>query len=178
MRNPWRCDEFCHHMANTYNLVVIAANYRKAPGFRFPIPAEDCAAVTRAIIDDDSEDLKCGDRSNVAVCGFSCGANLAMAVGQLPVLRNSDGSHAIKGAMGFYGNYDVSTDALEEIAASGKAAGEFEDALVGELGRINWIYAPEPSEATGPLASPFFAKREEMPGKVYISSCDNDILVP
>jgi acetyl esterase/lipase len=176
--SPWHIDEFCHYMANTFQLLVISANYRKAPAFRFPIPVHDAAAVVRAIIDDESPDLQHGDRTKIAVCGFSCGANLAMAFSQLPELRNADGSHVVRGVAGFYGNYEVATDAHEKIAASGKGAEAFEANLIPELSRINWLYAPDPADALNPLASPFFAKRENLPKHLYIISCEKDLLWP
>jgi acetyl esterase/lipase len=175
--NPWHLDEFCY-MANKFQLLVISANYRKAPAFQFPIPVHDAAAVVRAIIDDESPDLQHGDRTMVVVCGFSCGANLAMAFCQLPELRNADGSHVVRGVAGFYGNYEVATDANEKIAASGKGPEAFESSLIPELSRINWIYAPDPADALNPLASPFFAKRADLPKHLNVISCERDLLWP
>ena len=84
----------------------------------------------------------------------------------------------MKGVAGFYGNYEVATDAYEKIAASGKGAEAFEHALIPELSRINWIYAPDPTDALKPLASPFFAKRADLPKHVYFIACERDLLWP
>ena len=74
-------------MANTYNILVVSGNYRKAPRYRFPVQPCDAANLTLAIANDDSEELRCGDRSNIAVCGFSSGANLALTLGQVPAMK-------------------------------------------------------------------------------------------
>lgn len=176
--DPSIIDEYCHYMANTYNILVVSGNYRKAPRYRFPVQPCDAANLTLAIANDNSEELRCGDRSNIAICGFSSGANLALALGQVPAMKKADGTLIVKGSLGVYGNYDVRTDGWEKMANSGKDEHTFENTLKGEVGRIHYTYAPDPSDRENPLASPFLAPRADMPKKVYLIGCEKDILWP
>jgi acetyl esterase/lipase len=160
---PSNIDRFCHYMANTSDLIVVSANHRKAPKSRFPIPPIDIANVVRAIMDDTSADLYLADRSKVAVCGFSSGANLAMAVSQLPILRNDDGSHMLRGALGIYGNYDLRTTFKSKITGSGQPQENFERSLESRLDGISFLYVPDPADKKNALASPFSSRGRSCP---------------
>ncbi|XP_059164228.1 esterase LipI-like [Physella acuta] len=72
--------------AKSTNIIVINVDYRRAPDFPFPIPAQDCVEVTRYI-------LQHGDQfgidvNKVGVGGESAGGNLAAVVSL--ALLNSD----------------------------------------------------------------------------------------
>jgi acetyl esterase/lipase len=175
---PSNIDRFCHYMANTSGLIIVSANRRKAPKSRFPIPPIDVANVVRVIMDDTSADLYLADRSKVAVCGFSSGANLAMAVSQLPILRNDDGSHMLRGALGIYGNYDLRTTFKSKITGSGQPQESFERSLESRLDAISFIYEPDPADKKNALASPFLVKRAELPKNVFLVGCQKDVLWP
>lgn len=59
------------------NAIFVSVNYRRAPEHPFPIPVDDCARSILYVVDHATE-LNI-DPSNIALSGFSAGANLAFA---------------------------------------------------------------------------------------------------
>ncbi|KAK3294144.1 uncharacterized protein B0H64DRAFT_425088 [Chaetomium fimeti] len=74
--DPWN-----RTFADSYTVLVIALNYAKAPWAAFPAPLLDTEALYHAILNDESLPI---DRMRVALAGFDAGANLALALSQLP----------------------------------------------------------------------------------------------
>jgi len=71
-------DATCRHLTAEAGSIVVAVDYRLAPGTKFPGPAEDCyAAATWAA--ENAASLG-GDATRVAIAGASAGGNLAAAV--------------------------------------------------------------------------------------------------
>ncbi|KAH6855893.1 hypothetical protein B0I37DRAFT_395776 [Chaetomium sp. MPI-CAGE-AT-0009] len=77
--DPWN-----RTFADSYTVLVIALNYAKAPWAAFPAPLLDTEALYHAILNDESLPI---DRMRVALAGFDAGANLALALSQLPSLH-------------------------------------------------------------------------------------------
>lgn len=78
--DPWN-----RTFADSYTVLVIALNYAKAPWAAFPAPLLDVEALYHAILNDESLPI---DRMRVALAGFDAGANLALALSQLPSVRS------------------------------------------------------------------------------------------
>ena len=68
----------CRLLANKTQRTVVSVDYRVAPEYKFPVPLEDCYAVTKWVAEN-AERLG-GSRKHLAVCGDSAGGNLAAAV--------------------------------------------------------------------------------------------------
>ncbi|EAQ87403.1 hypothetical protein CHGG_04022 [Chaetomium globosum CBS 148.51] len=78
--DPWN-----RTFADSYTILVIALNYAKAPWAAFPAPLFDVEALYHAILNDESLPI---DRMRVALAGFDAGANLALALSQLPSVHS------------------------------------------------------------------------------------------
>lgn len=61
--------------------VAVNINYRLLPDYAFPAPLQDVLAAYGWILDTDQEDIRCQDRTRIALLGASAGAFLAMAAG-------------------------------------------------------------------------------------------------
>jgi acetyl esterase len=71
-------ESWCRFVANGAGTVVVSVDYRLAPEFPFPIPAEDCYAALRWVFDHAAElDV---DASRVSIGGESAGGNLTAVV--------------------------------------------------------------------------------------------------
>ncbi len=71
-------DKVCTNMARLTGCMVVSADYRLAPEFRFPAAPEDCYAVAREIF---SDSLLLGvEAKDITLIGDSAGGNLAAAV--------------------------------------------------------------------------------------------------
>ncbi|KAK3318115.1 hypothetical protein B0H66DRAFT_516242 [Apodospora peruviana] len=70
--------------ADSFTILVISLNYSKAPWVAFPTPLHDAEALYHAVLNDESLPI---DRMRTALCGFDAGANLALALAQLPSVK-------------------------------------------------------------------------------------------
>jgi len=71
-------DEVARHLTVGADCVVVSVDYRLAPEAKFPVPFEDCYAVTKWITQ--NPDSINADPSRIALGGDSAGGNLAAAV--------------------------------------------------------------------------------------------------
>lgn len=86
VRGSLDSDEFrSHFLAHQSGCAVVSVDYRLAPEHRFPVPLDDCLAVTRWVA---AEAAALGfDPGRIGVAGDSAGGNLATAVAM--ILRDS-----------------------------------------------------------------------------------------
>ncbi len=71
-------DPTCRALADASGAIVVSVDYRLAPEHKFPIPLDDCYAVTEWVAANAGSFG--GDPSRLAVAGSSAGGNLATAV--------------------------------------------------------------------------------------------------
>lgn len=71
-------EAICRKMANQFEAIVFAVEYRLAPEYKFPVPLEDCYDATKWIVQNASNFS--GNAQKVILCGESAGGNLAAAV--------------------------------------------------------------------------------------------------
>ena len=150
----------------------MSINYRKAPEAPFPTPVQDCAALIKAVLDDESlpVDLSRG----VAIGGYSAGGNLALTA---PML---DGLHKrIKGVVSFYPTTDVgrpnSVRLQNSVPPPEKGR---KDILIDLAPAFNWAYIPRDQDPNDPLLRLLSAERDMFPKKLFVIGCEYDLLCP
>lgn len=74
-------DGNCRSLCNKAGIAIVSVEYRKAPEFKAPVPAEDCYAALEWVV---ANAAALGiDANRVGVIGDSAGGNLAAVVAQL-----------------------------------------------------------------------------------------------
>jgi acetyl esterase/lipase len=155
-------------LSQKYGIAVISIPYRKGPEYPFPTAPHDCAAVIKAILDDDSLPV---DKSSVAVGGYSAGGNMSLTAVQL------DGLHdQIKGLVLYYPATNLARTLKDKLATSKLAPGRKNDMLERLGPMFNWAYIPAGTDKRDPLLSPYFAPREKLPKKMFFMGCEYDML--
>ncbi|KAK6845830.1 Alpha/beta hydrolase fold protein [Apiospora arundinis] len=169
-------DAWNRSFSDMHHVLVVELNYRKAPAHPFPTPLFDIQALMLAAFKDVSLPI---DRQRIAVSGFSAGGNLAMAVCQLPLVRETIKPAAV---IPMYPSLDQSIHAQDKIQNR-----QYKPALQGMRGsptdyltRISplfrWSYIPYGQYLRDPLLSPIFAPRESFPPNVFIMAAELDQL--
>ena len=70
-------DAMCRRLADAGRFAVVSADYRRPPEAAFPVPLDDCVAVTAAVFGNGAGELPVG---RVTLGGDSAGGNLAAGV--------------------------------------------------------------------------------------------------
>lgn len=156
-------------LSRKHGFCVVSIPYRRAPAYPFPTPTYDCAALIKAVLDD--EDSIPADRSRVVVGGYSAGANLSLSSAQL------DGLHdRINAIVAYYPVVDYDMTLEEKLQGSKLAPGKKTD-LLADLGPMfNWAYIPNGQDRCDPLLSPMYASRSKLPKKICLVGCEYDLL--
>ena len=155
-------------LAHKYGICVVSLNYRKAPRHPFPAAVYDTAAGIAAVLDDPELPV---DKSRVAVGGYSAGGNLALTATQLNGL-----SHRLKAAVACYPVTDPTRplEKRQETAKQSPGRPGFPAAITMAF---RWAYTSGSANSTDPLLAPLYAKKEDVPQKVYLLGCEYDQLL-
>ncbi|KAI0019207.1 alpha/beta-hydrolase [Xylariomycetidae sp. FL0641] len=170
-------DDFNFRFANMHHVLVISLSYRKAPYYPFPTAIHDLEALLLAVHGDESLPI---DKTRIAVGGFSAGGNLALAVCQLPSIREKIRMAA---AVPLYAVLDHSVSPEEKCRMRyykpGLAPGmraQTTDAIAGLAHMFNWGYIPVGQDLEDPLLSPAFAARDALPPHLFVINAELDQL--
>jgi acetyl esterase len=141
-------DGICRAMTNASGSVVASVDYRLAPEFRYPVPAEDAFRAARWVADH-APDLGVDPR-RLAVGGDSAGGNLATVVS---LMARDRGGPALAFQLLVY---PVTQPGLETASYRENAAGYL---LTREGMRWFWNhYLAREADGTEPYASPLLAR--------------------
>ncbi|KXX74822.1 Arylacetamide deacetylase [Madurella mycetomatis] len=88
--SPADDDNWNRAFSDTYTVLIISLNYAKSPWAAFPSPLLDLEALYHAVLNDESLPI---DRMRTALAGFDAGANLALALCQLPSVKSGRDPH-------------------------------------------------------------------------------------
>jgi acetyl esterase/lipase len=154
-------------LCHKYGICIVSISYRLAPAYPFPTPPQDAAALIDAILND--PDLPV-DKNKVAVCGYSAGGTLSLSAPQLNGLHKR-----IKGTVAYYPATAPGRPLAEKLKAATPPPGR-QDLLIGMAPAFNWAYIPEGQDLHDPLLAPLYAKRENLPEKLFIMGCEYDLL--
>ncbi|KAI0124131.1 Alpha/Beta hydrolase protein [Xylariales sp. AK1849] len=143
-------------LADQHNYVVVALSYRRAPEHRFPTAIHDVAAVIAAVLEDKFLPI---DTQRVVVGGFSAGATIALAVAQLPELKDR-----IKALVPFQPLTDRSGEARGVYPDVMPWGGE--DDMKKTQVLSDWAFPPAGQDMRDRLLSPYHATRANIPQPV------------
>jgi acetyl esterase/lipase len=156
---------FCSRLARDAGVVVLDADYRKAPENPFPAALHDVEDVLKWIATQDGLDAK-----RVAVGGFSAGANLALVAAttlrkKLSYLIN------IPLVISIYPETDLSVPAAAKFSHDPAKA-----IPTNILAFFNDSYCPDERVRKNPLVSPSFAEPADFPAMTSIITGEGDSL--
>lgn len=159
---------YCAQMALSTGMMVLDADYRKAPEFPYPKPIEDVEDTLLWVASQPSR----FDLSRVCVSGFSAGANLAL-VAATAVRTKFEDTIKIPVAIAIYPLSDHSIAPEKKVVP--KPVGAFSPA---QLHMFSDCYVPDKSMRTDPRVSPGLADVESFPETVVVVTCEGDNLGP
>ena len=160
-------DEFCVMWAKRTGMLIVSLDYSKAPLYPFPVGVFDVAALAEAVLSDASLPI---DKARVAIGGFSAGGNLALCASQLPNLKGT-----IKAALSFYPIVDWGHDPAEKLRRRPYKGGP-KESLEAMSYWFDWGYVSAGQNRHGPLLSPYYANKEDLPPWIYIIGAQWDML--
>ncbi|KAK2004411.1 alpha/beta-hydrolase [Colletotrichum falcatum] len=172
--SPTDNDDWNQTYASQHHCVVIGLNYGKAPGNPFPKPVYDCEALFLAALNDQSLPL---DRTRVALLGWSAGGNLTLAISQLETVRKH-----LTCIVALYPPTDFSTKGEDKVHSRqykpdlGGDRGKDRDYLLSFSAIFDWAYQVPGGNSRDPLLSPCFASKDALPKRVFVISCELDML--
>jgi len=141
-------DGICRALCNESGCVIVSVDYRLAPEYRFPIPAEDCYAATAWLSANAS--VIGADATKMAVVGDSAGGNLAAVVALMA--RDRGGPELALQVL----VYPVTDHSAE--TASHRSTGE---GYFLKSAEVMWYwdqYLADPDDGAHPYASPLRAE--------------------
>jgi acetyl esterase/lipase len=198
--SPADDDEWNRTFADSYTILVIALNYAKAPWAAFPAPLLDVEALYHATLNDESLPI---DRMRVALAGFDAGANLALALSQLPSVKtgidpnpypphinnNINNTHprsnppptaliSITALLDFTTppTHKLRTRPYKPALRGPRGWGPALDWTARLLPSSAWSYIPYGHDAADPLLSPAYAARADLPPHVFVVGAELDCL--
>jgi len=176
-------DAWNRAFAKTHNFLVVALNYRKAPGSPFPEGIHDIAAQITDVLADPSL-VPIIDNNRVALAGWSAGGNLTLAVSTLKHIKP-----LIKAVVPIYPVVDFVTHETAKVKTRpykpsfgpSPVLGHTKDFLLMASPIFNWAYlTPGTTRVDDPLVSPIVladqGRRDELPKNVFMVACELDML--
>ena len=161
--------------------LVIALDYAKAPGSRFPRHGQDIEALLLACLADPTLPI---DKSRVALGGWSAGGTLALTVSARPLVRALN--PPLRAVVPMYPAVDYTSRAASKAALGGGRRrktglikgfrGRERDYFVRLQPALNWAYLPVGTNLADPGVSPMWLERSELPRHVFVMACELDIL--
>ncbi len=139
-------DPFCRDLCLRANAIIVSADYRHAPEARFPAAVDDGFAAVQWIAAN-AETLG-GIPAQLAVCGWSAGANVAAVSAQS---ARDAGGPTIKG--------QVLVTPVTDCDPSRPSFGDNGEGYILTRGLMSWFWDhyADPSDRTDPRASPLRA---------------------
>jgi acetyl esterase/lipase len=159
-------DKFCWKLCNDNKILVVSLDYPKAPQNPYPAAVNQVIELVGHVLEDKELPI---DHSKVAVGGFSAGGNLSIAISQDPSLRLKIG-----GIIAVYPPTNWSTPMSESLASRPKDAPP--DMLKHIAPMFDWGYIKPGQDLMDPRLSVFYAKKEDLPKKIYVIGCEWDML--
>lgn len=178
-------DQWNRAFADSQGMLVISLPYSKAPRAPFPGALHDLEALYLAVLGDESLPIDRTSRRSgrVALLGFDAGANLALALGQLPrVKRSATPPTAVVSISGYL---DLERPVAHKLANRPyKPTLPFPrnsrtDALAAAYEAYVWSYVPYGHDLFDPLLSPAFANCGDdggLPPHVCLVGAELDVL--
>ena len=157
----------CQQFARRAGVAVVSVDYRLAPEHPFPAAVDDCLSAAEWVM---RHSLSLFGTDKVIVQGCSAGAHLAA----LTLLRLGPRARALRGAVLYYGVYDLGITPGARLANND----DHPDLSTVSLRRmINW-FTPglQPEDRRIPAISPLYAPLPQIPETLFVVG-GADILV-
>ncbi|CEI62391.1 hypothetical protein FVEN_g4937 [Fusarium venenatum] len=159
--------EFCEKIAVRRNILVLDADYRKAPEDPFPAAVEDAEDILRWV----ESQSQLFDLDRVALSGFSSGGNLALVASS--EIRREFNNINIRAVYSFYPGVDFTILPEQKIVANPIRPLPF---WFQHL--ITEAYLPRDDDRKSPRASPMYADTKSFPACVVLFACSGDVFTP
>jgi acetyl esterase len=159
-------DPSCRVLANKTKSVVVSVDYRLAPEFKFPIPAEDSYAALEWV-KKNATNIN-GNASKIIVAGDSAGGNLATVVAMMS--RDRKGPD-ITAQVLIYPVTDLSYDTESYF--------EFAEGYALNRNLMKWFgnhYIRNEEDRTNPYVAPLISGNLHDLPQAFIITAENDVL--
>jgi acetyl esterase/lipase len=159
--------EFCERIAVESGVLVLDADYRKAPESPFPAAVQDVEDTLRWV----ESQSHMFDLDRVALSGFSSGGNLALVTSS--ELRREFKDINIRAVYSFYPGVDFTIPPEQKIVEKPIHPLPFWFQRL-----ITEAYLPRAEDCGSPRASPMYADTMSFPGFVMLFACSGDAFTP
>ncbi|KAF4497644.1 amino acid transport GAP1 [Fusarium agapanthi] len=158
--------QFCEKLATEINVLVLDADYRKAPEYPLPGAVEDAEDIFRWV----ESQAQMFDLDRVALSGFSSGGNLALVASS--ELRREFKMN-IRAVYAFYPGVDFSIPPEEKTIPE-----PIRPLPVSFQHLLTEAYIPRVEDRKSPKASPMHAEGHSFPKHIMLVACSGDIFTP
>ncbi|KAF4335131.1 amino acid transport GAP1 [Fusarium beomiforme] len=158
--------EFCEKIATESDVLVLDADYRKAPEHPLPGAAEDAEDTLRWV----ESQKSVFDLDRIALSGFSSGGNLALVASS--ELRREFKMN-IRAVYAFYPGVDFTIPPEEKNVPE-----PIRPIPVSFQHLLAEAYVPRIEDRKSPKASPMYAEATYFPEHVMLVACSGDVFTP